>query len=80
MILTALVIAFTSCKKEDPQAALCDCVDVTYQLGNNNAGWIETERTTPIKTDCWKNGETEEWTWTHQWQPPKYYKRVTECE
>jgi hypothetical protein len=82
--LTIMSIAFMvllfSCKKENPQPTLCDCVDVTYVLGNNNAGWIETERTSITKKDCWKHGETEEWTWTHQWHPPKYYKRVTECE
>ena len=81
LVVLLAAAALFSCKKEDPQQNLCDCVDVTYQLGNNYSGWHEIERSNVTKKDGWKHGETEEWIVTYQYSmSTQKFKRVTECK
>jgi hypothetical protein len=82
LILAALVMTFTACKKETPQPTnKCNCTEVTYIKWVYTQGqWAEDSRGNVQQLDCWKHGEiTSEWI-SSQAGNLQYWKKQIVCE
>jgi hypothetical protein len=80
ILLAALTLL--SCKKETPQPNnLCECVDVTYRRAPADPNvWIEEVRTEPKQEDCWRHGETRQWTTNPVAWVTVHWKETKHCE